>query len=86
MQAKLTPEMLTALRETAEIPDTLASAAQAAVEDGDGFLINLTEDDAIAMVEMCQWYIKKDPVTGELTPKAQLFSNMVDAIDDANMV
>ena len=55
------------------------------MSDGDGFLVKLTEDEAIAMVEMCQWYIKKDPDTGELTPKAKLFSAMVDAIDDANL-
>ncbi len=85
MQAKLTAEMLTTLKETAEIPDNLVSAAEAAVQDGDGFLIELTEDEAIVMVEMCQWYIKKDPDTGELTPKAKLFSGMVDAIDDANL-
>ncbi len=85
MEARLTEEMLTALKETAEIPDNLVSAADAAVQDGDGFLIKLTEDEAIAMVEMCQWYIKKDPDTGELTPKAKLFSEMVDAIDEANV-
>jgi len=85
MQARLTAEMLTTLKETAEIPDNLVNAADAAVEDGDGFLVELTEDDAIAMVEMCQWYIKKDPDTGELTPKARLFSDMVDAIDEANL-
>ena len=85
MQAKLTADMLTALKKTAEIPDNVVTAAEAAVQEGDGFIIRLTEDEAIAMVEMCQWYIKKDPDTGELTPKARLFSDMVDAIDEANL-
>jgi hypothetical protein len=85
MEARITAEMLDALKQTLEIPDNLAAAADAAVAHEDQFLLRLTEDEAMAMVEMCQWYIKKDPDTGELTPKAKLFNAIVDAIDEADL-
>jgi hypothetical protein len=34
----------------------------------------------MAMTELCQWYIKKDPATGQLGPKAVLFDSIVRAV------
>ncbi|NIM49244.1 MAG: hypothetical protein GTN62_04790 [Gemmatimonadales bacterium] len=83
MRARMTTEMLQALRETPEIPDILITRVDSAQQDGDAFLITLTDDEAMAMVEMCQWYIHSDPETGQLTPKAQLFDAIVTAVDEA---
>jgi hypothetical protein len=83
MQVHLTEPMLTALRGTAEMPDTLLACVQDAARDGDAFVVTLTEDEAMAMTEMCQWYIRRDPVTGTLGDQAKLFDAIVAAIDDA---
>ncbi|MFQ5703291.1 MAG: hypothetical protein ACE5HT_04640 [Gemmatimonadales bacterium] len=81
----MTRTMIEALEQTPEMPDNLTKAVSGAREDGDAFLVTLTDDDAMAMAEMCQWYIKSDPVTGELTDKAKLFSSIIDAIDDCEL-
>ncbi len=85
MQVRMTADMLQVLRETPEMPDELLAAVVAAKDHGDGFAVSVNDDQAMAMVEMCQWYIKTDPATGEFTPKAKLFDSIVDAIDDAQL-
>ncbi len=83
MQVRLTDDMLSALRQTPEMPDNLLARVNAARADGKGFVATLSEDEAMAMIEMCQWYIRRDPVTGELGQKAQLFQGIVNALDQA---
>lgn len=83
MQAKMTAEMLEILRNTREIPDNLRAPVDAAREDGDRFLVELSEDEAMAMEEMCQWYVKKDPATGELTDRAKVYDGIIQALYDA---
>ncbi|UCD24556.1 MAG: hypothetical protein JSW51_01155 [Gemmatimonadota bacterium] len=83
MKARMTAEMVAALKQTAELPEDLAAALNAAQPQGDAFLVGLSEDEAMELVEMCQWYIKRDPATGELGEKANLFDSIVAAIDDA---
>jgi hypothetical protein len=75
--------MLAALRETPEIPDNLLARVSAARQDGGMSVITLSEDEAMAMTEMCQWYIRKDPATGQLNEKAKTFEAIVNAIYDA---
>ena len=83
MQVHLTEAMLSALRETAEIPDNLLACVNGAARDGDGFVMILSEDEAMAMTELCQWYIRRDPTTGTLGEHAKLFDTIVNAIYDA---
>jgi hypothetical protein len=80
MQVRMTSPMIEALKTTPEIPDNLAAVVQGARKDGDGFAVDMDEDEAMAMTEMCQWYIKKDPVTGKLNAKAEVFDGIVRAI------
>ncbi len=80
MQVRMTAEMLEALRATPEIPDNLSACVDGAAADGDDFTVTMNEDEAMAMEEMCQWYIKKDPSTGELGQKARLFDAIVKRI------
>jgi hypothetical protein len=84
MQVHLTDAMLAALRETPEIPDNLLARVDGARKDGAGSIMTLSEDEAMAMSEMCEWYIRKDPATGQLGEKAKLFQTIVDAIDRAD--
>jgi hypothetical protein len=80
MLIRLSPPMLAALKATAELPDNLKSCVDAARKDGDAFVLELDEDEAMSMTEMCQWYIKKDPTTGQYGEKAQVFDAIVRAI------
>lgn len=80
IEVRLTEPMLAALRETPEMPDSLLARVKAARADGKGFVMTLNDDDAMAMTEMCQWYIRRDPVTHELGPKARLFDEIVSAV------
>ncbi len=83
MKARMTAEMLAALKQTAELPEDLLAALNAAQPHADAFLVGLGDDEVMELVEMCQWYIKRDPATGDLDAKAKLFDSIVAAIDDA---
>ena len=81
-QVHMTEEMIDALRETPEIPDNLRKRVDTARPEGAAFAVTLSDDEAMAMVEMCQWYIHQDE-NGALPPKSVLFDSIVAAIDDA---
>ena len=34
----------------------------------------------MAMEEMCQWYVQKDPDTGDLSKKGELFNSIIDVL------
>ena len=80
---RLTEPMLSALRQVPEIPDNLLARVNAARTDGGGLVMALNEDEAMAMTEMCQWYIRKDPTTGQLSEQARKFEGIVNAIYEA---
>jgi len=83
MKVRMTAEMLTGLKQTPELPEDLRAALDGARSHGDAFLVELSDDEAIELTEMCQWYIKSDPATGQLTEKAEVFDSIVAAIDEA---
>jgi hypothetical protein len=82
MRVQMTAEMLDALRGTPEIPDNLRKRVDGARKEGKAFAVTLTDDEAMAMAEMCQWYIHRE-ADGSLGPKAALFAAIVAAIDEA---
>ncbi len=81
MNVRLTDALLAALRETPEIPDDLLARVNGARKAGAQWVMTLSDDEAMAMTEMCQWYIRKDPKTGQLNEQARRFQAIVDAID-----
>jgi hypothetical protein len=85
MQARMSSGMLAVLRATPEMPDVLMRRVAEATPDGEDHLVNLSGDEAIAMVEMCQWYIRSDPENGDLTKRGRLFDAIVAAIDEADL-
>ncbi len=85
MEVRVTEEMLEALKATPEIPDNLRARVDSAEAGGDGFLLTLDEDERVAMTEMCEWYVRKDPDTGEFTKQGKLFDDIVQAIIDADL-
>lgn len=82
MQVQMTTEMLEALRDTLEVPDNLRKRLDDARREGNAYAVTLNDDEAMAMAEMCQWYIYQDEM-GQLPPKAALFDAIVTAIDEA---
>ena len=85
MEVRVTGEMLEALKATPEIPDNLRACVDSAEANGDGFLMTLDEDERMAMTELCEWYVRKDPDTGEVTKQGKLFDDIVQAIIDADL-
>lgn len=80
MHVRLTQPMIDALKATPEIPDNLRRCVESAIEEGSAWMVTLDEDEAMAMTEMCQWYIRKDPETGTFGPRAALFDGIVRAV------
>jgi hypothetical protein len=48
-------------------------------------LVDLGQDERMAMTEMCEWYVRSDPDTGELTEQGKLFESIIQAIIDADL-
>lgn len=85
MEVRMTEQMITALRETPEIPDNLKAALEQASPGGGAYLVPLDADQRMAMTEMCEWYVRSDPDTGELTEQGRLFDSIIQAIVDADL-
>jgi hypothetical protein len=85
MEVRMTQEMVDALRKTAEMPDNLLACLDKAEADADALLVPLDEDERMAMTEMCEWYVRSDPDTGELTEQGRLFESIIQAIIDADL-
>lgn len=85
MEVRMSDEMLAALRDTPEIPDNLRARVEGAVADGGEFVVTLDDEEQIAMTEMCEWYVRKDPETGEFTSQGKVFEDIVQRILDAEM-
>ncbi len=85
MEVRMTPQMLDMLKRTPELPDNLRSRVEAAATEGENFAVTLDDDEAMAMTELCEWYVKKDPATGELTESGKIYDAIIETIDDANV-
>ncbi len=80
MEVRMTEIMVKALKETPEVPDNLLTCLRSAKADGDILLVDLGQDERMAMTEMCEWYVRSDPDTGELTEQGKLFESIIQAI------
>lgn len=80
MHVHMTKAMIEALKTAPDLPENLLKRVSSVSARGDGFQVTLDEDEAMAMTEMCQWYIRKDPVSGKLGPKAEVFDAIVRSI------
>jgi len=85
MEVPMTEEMVEALKGTPEIPDGLLACLKNAEAEKEKFLVPLGEDERMAMTEMCEWYVRTDPDTGELTEQGRLFESIIQAIIDADL-
>lgn len=85
MKVRMTEIMVKALTETPEIPDNLLTCLRGAETDGDMLLVDLGQDERMAMTEVCEWYVRSDPDTGNLTEQGNLFESIIQAIIDADL-
>ena len=80
MHVRITSAMLDALKAAPDLPENLRRQVSGVAARDGGFVLTLDEDETMAMTEMCQWYIRKDPVTGKLGAKAEVFDAIVRSI------
>lgn len=85
MELRLNEEMIAALRETPELPDNLSACIEAAHAESDSFVVTVDDDEQMALTELCEWYVRKDPETGELTKQGRIFDAIVQLIIDADL-
>ena len=85
MKVRMTEIMVKALTETPEIPDNLLTCLRGAETDGDMLLVDLGQDERMAMTEVCEWYVRSDPDTGNLTEQGNLFESIIQAIISADL-
>ncbi len=83
MDVPVTQAIVDALKKVAHVPDTLQQRLDAITPAGDGFVLKLSEDDAMALAELVQWHIKSDPATGQLTPESAAYQLLIERIDEA---
>ena len=81
----MTEIMVKALTETPEIPDNLFTCLRGAETDGDMLLVDLGQDERMALTEVCEWYVRSDPDTGNLTEQGKLFESIIQAIIAADL-
>ncbi len=72
-----------ALKSIDHVPDNLKARFDGMTPEGKGYTLTLSEDDATALAELVQWYIKVDPATNMPTPKSVAFNELIRRIDEA---
>ncbi len=73
-----------ALKRIGHVPDNLKTRFDAIAPDGKGgYTLALSDDDATALAELVQWFIKTDPATGKPTPQSAPFNELIRRIDEA---
>ncbi len=83
MNVPITQATVDALRRLGHVPDTLKQRLDAIAPAEGGFVLTLSEDDAMALAELVQWHIKTDPATGQLTPESRPYQELVEKLDEA---
>jgi hypothetical protein len=85
MQARLTQAIVDALKTLKDVPDGLRSRFDAMTRSDGGHVLKLTEDEAMALVELLQWHIRTDPATAKPTKETAPLAELVRLIDEAQL-
>lgn len=73
-----------ALKRIGDVPDNLRARLDGIAPAGaGGYTLTLSDDDATALAELVQWYIKTDPVTGKPSAQSAPFNELIRRIDEA---
>jgi hypothetical protein len=83
MQVSITRAVAESLRTLAHVPDDLRRRFDAMTPAGDGVVLTLSDDDAMALAELVQWHVRTDPATGKPTAETAPFAELIRLIDEA---
>jgi hypothetical protein len=83
MDVPVTQAIVDALKKVAHVPDSLQKRIDAIAPASGGFVLKLSEDDAMALAELAEWHIKTDPATGKPTPESAPYQQLIEKIDEA---
>ncbi len=68
-----------AVRGTRHLPDVLKKVLDGATRSGDGYVLQLSYEEATALNELCAWNVHTD-ASGAVKPESKLFDDLVKAI------
>ena len=83
MDVPITQAIVDALKHVTHVPESLQRRLDAIARSGDGYVLKLTEDDAMALAELMQWHIKTDAASGKPTPETAPYDDLVRRLDEA---
>jgi hypothetical protein len=79
MDLAITRAQREAIRTAKHLPDVLKAVLERAKQNGDGYVLHLTYEEATALNELCAWNVHTDPA-GEVTPESRVYDDLVRAI------
>ena len=79
MDLRVTQAQCDAIRGAKHLPDVLKKVLDSAKRDGEGVLLHLTYEEAVALNELCSWNVQSD-ADGNVTPESRIFDELVRAI------
>jgi hypothetical protein len=68
-----------AVRGARHLPDVLKKVLDGATRSGDGYVLQLTYEEATALNELCSWNVHTDG-SGAVTRESKVFDDLVKAI------
>ena len=83
MDVPITQPIVDALKHLSHVPESLQQRLDGIARAGDGYVLKLSEDDAMALAELMQWHIKTDPASGQPTPETAPYDDLVRRLDEA---
>lgn len=84
VQLPITQDIVDALKTLDHnVPDGLLARIAAVTPAAGGFVLKLSEDEAMALAELVQWQIMDDPATGKPSAVSAPFKELIRLIDEA---
>ena len=83
MDVPITQPIVDALKHLSHVPENLQRRLDAIAKAEGGWVLKLSEDDAMALAELMQWHIKTDPASGKPTPETAPYDDLVRRLDEA---
>lgn len=79
MDLNISRAQLDAVRGAKHLPDVLKRVLDTAKQNGDGFMLHLTYEEATALQELAAWNVHTDDA-GAVSPASKVFDDLVTAI------
>lgn len=79
MELAISRQQYDAVRGAKHLPDVLRRVLDGATRANDGYVLQLTYEEATALNELCSWNVHTDG-RGAVTPASRVFDDLVKAI------